>query len=197
MKTVNNRCHRWNRHSQTRQGVAALWVILTIPIMVILTVIVVEVGNLWLARMELENALEAAVLAGAEEWGSTAGGDTLVSRQVAASFAASNPVRGDAIALDLNYNPAATNDNTSLVGELVFGAATFGPNGTFFFEPLIEPDGSAAGAGDYAVRAQRTVEVSPIVSSLFGYGLPTFEVSAISEARYSGDNPQLIVVSGP
>ena len=117
-----------NRHGPraARRGIATLWLILVLPAMLILLCLVMEIGNLWLARMELEDALEAAALAGVKEWGDIKGGDTLTSRNVAREFAEANTVRGVPVALAaaLNYTNTNVNDNTSSSGELVFGSIT-------------------------------------------------------------------------
>ncbi|MCL6507990.1 MAG: hypothetical protein K6T59_13295 [Bryobacteraceae bacterium] len=50
-----------------------------LPCLLALFVGLVGVANLWLARVELENALEAAALAAVKQWGEAGGGDTVVA----------------------------------------------------------------------------------------------------------------------
>ena len=100
-----------------------------LPVLFLLLCFVVEIGNLWLARAELETALESAALAAAKEWGDAgSSSNTSTPRQVAQAFAAANTVRGQPISLVLNYNAAGVpNRNAALTGDgaqLVFGAIT-------------------------------------------------------------------------
>jgi hypothetical protein len=94
-------------------------------VFLLLFIIAVEAGYLWLSRVELENALEAAALAAVKEWGDANGGSTLVPRQIGVEYAAANTINGVPVAIDMNYNPANTpNENDSCAGDLVFGAIT-------------------------------------------------------------------------
>ena len=43
---------------------------------------VLEAANMWLARAELENALESAALAAVKTWGDANGGSTFTPRQI-------------------------------------------------------------------------------------------------------------------
>lgn len=119
---------RWTSGSQ-RRGAITVWMILAIPVLATLFCVVLEVGNLWLARIELTNALEASALAAVEEWGDRGGGDTLIPREVGRIFALSNTINGVPVNYDivdpanpLNYNPAVINDNDSCDGTMIFGA---------------------------------------------------------------------------
>jgi len=109
-----------------RRGISTLWTILVIPVLVILLAIVVEIVHLWVGRVELENALEAAALAAVKEWGDAGGGSTLIPRQIGAEYAAANTIFGVPVPIDLNYNPASgnVNENASCTGNLLFGAIT-------------------------------------------------------------------------
>jgi len=116
------------RRRRQRRGVATLWLILALPVLVLLLGVVIEIGNIWLARVELENALEAAALAGVKEWGDAGGGDTQTARNVAITYAASNTVTGTAVAITSNYQsppPAGfRNQNATCTGDLIFGTIT-------------------------------------------------------------------------
>lgn len=122
-----------------RRGISALWLVLTLPLFLILFGFVVELGHLWLARVELENALEAAARAAVETWAQSGGGSTYQARQVGVAYAAANRVRGLSLQIGLNYAtlPSANNPNENLTccvqpgdpvgnvpaeGNLVFGA---------------------------------------------------------------------------
>jgi putative Flp pilus-assembly TadE/G-like protein len=118
-----------------------LWLVVTLPIFVFLFVGVVMIGNIWLARVELENALEAAALAAVKEWGDANGGDTLIPRNVGVAYAAANTMSGVPVEITTNYDfdgvtgnvnqnllcyPTKPNPITGLPpgGNLVFGAIT-------------------------------------------------------------------------
>jgi len=111
-----------------RRGVAALWLILTLPVLLLLLAVVIEIGNIWLARVELENALESAALAAVKEWGDGGGGDTQTARNVAITYAGANTVTGTPVAITANYlNPPPAgfqNQNASCTGNLIFGTIT-------------------------------------------------------------------------
>jgi hypothetical protein len=96
------------RHRRTarprRPGWAALWLIIWLPALLVLMSVLLGIANLWLARVELETALESAALAAVKEWGDQGGGETFVARQVGVEFAAANCVRGVPVALDPNYD---------------------------------------------------------------------------------------------
>jgi len=132
--------------SASRRGISALWLVLTLPLFLILFGFVVELGHLWLARVELENALEAAARAAVETWAESGGGSTYQARQVGVAYAAANRVRGLPLQIGLNYDPAASVDNPNenltccvkpsdplgnvlAEGNLVFGAIRRDPNG--------------------------------------------------------------------
>jgi hypothetical protein len=104
-----------------------VWLILAIPAVVTLLCVVAEVANLWLARTELTNSLEAAALGAVKQWGDSGGGDTLVPRQVGNAYASANTLNGVSVDLTiidplLNRDPAEPcNQNACGDGVLVFG----------------------------------------------------------------------------
>lgn len=86
-----------------RRGWTSLWLVVWLPVLLALFCGLIAVANLWLARVELENGLEAAALAAVKEWGDQGGGDTHYPRQVGIEFAAANGVRGQHLDLESNY----------------------------------------------------------------------------------------------
>jgi len=110
--------------SRRRRGVAALWLILALPVLVLLLGVVIEIGNVWLARVELENAMEAAALAAVKEWGGAGGGSgTETARWVGVEYAKANTVTGTAVGIGTNWNSGVSpNENADCAGNLVFGA---------------------------------------------------------------------------
>ncbi len=127
---------------QQRAGVATLWLILMLPVVFLMLVFAVEIGNLWLARVELENSLESAALAAVKEWGDSGAAPTLTSRQVGQTFAAADTVRGSSVAIGLNHNVVVTpNENTATTGataNLIFGAIT-STSPTVVFNSTVAP----------------------------------------------------------
>jgi Flp pilus assembly protein TadG len=73
-----------------RRGSATLWMLIWVPCLLVLLSVLLNVANLWLARVELETALEAAALAAVKEWGDSGGGETFPSRQVGMQYASAN-----------------------------------------------------------------------------------------------------------
>jgi hypothetical protein len=106
-----------------------LWTILSIPALMILVCFIIEILNLWHARVELETALEAAALAAVKEWGENPGTDTLRPRCTGVEYAEANLVGRVPLEITNNYNASATdpstsNQNLSCDGDLIFGAIT-------------------------------------------------------------------------
>ena len=180
------------RAGRQRCGIATLWIIIAGPALLALLVLVTDIANLWLARVELENAVEAAALAGANVWGD--GADD-ASNRTAAHFAAealaeSNLIVGHAFAVDPNDDPANTNNNSFLQcsGAVLLGTYT---SATQTFDPLTSPP-----AADH--RACR-VEASATVQSLWtGFAGPyQARASATAVADGSGNVRLVRVASGP
>jgi Flp pilus assembly protein TadG len=172
----------------------ALWLVVGVPVFLLLLCFLVEVGNIWLARLELENSLEAAALAAVKEWGDAGGGSTHRPRDLAALYATSNTVTGTPVVMATNHNPAhAPNENDASAGDLVFGAITTTAS-PWVFDAQATPD-LPCGA-TFGVRAQATVPVNSLFGQLFGLTLDTFNVSAHSTARYDPQTrqPKLIRV---
>lgn len=112
---------RRGRRSQ-RRGVVTLWTILAIPVFLAMFCFVLEVANIWLARAELENALESAALAAVKTWGDNNGGSTLSPRQIGVAYAAANGINSVPVTIDENYDPGGdVNENRSCLGDLIFG----------------------------------------------------------------------------
>jgi Flp pilus assembly protein TadG len=158
--------HRQNSQ-QRRRGSATLWMVIWLPCLLALFVALVGVSNLWLARVELENAVEAAALATVKQWGDAGGGDTLIPRQAGVEFAEANGVRGKVLAIGTNYNAAALpNQNaecdlamTPPTANLIFGAINSDNPNNVIFNAGIAPscalgtvlfDATASGSGNLA-----------------------------------------------
>ena len=138
-------CDRLGRgEPRARRGVSTLWMVAWLPVMLIFFCILVNVGNLWLARIEAETALEAAALAAVKEWGDNNGGSTLVPRQVGIAYANGNTVRCERLKIATNYDSAASgsNPNENLMCDVVRAnpATSTLPNGNLIFGALVEDD---------------------------------------------------------
>jgi len=108
-----------------RPGIAKLWLILLLPCIVIALCLVIEIANLWIARAELEDAMEAAALAAVKEWGDTnAPINTQPARAVGVEYARTNSVRGVSVTITENRDTNNINDNDECDGNLLFGAIT-------------------------------------------------------------------------
>ena len=87
---------RRRRRMHDRKGVAMLWTILMLPVLTLSLIFIIEGTHLWVARAELENALEAAALAAVTEWAesgvSPGPGWTLDARLVGLEYASINPI---------------------------------------------------------------------------------------------------------
>jgi hypothetical protein len=163
--------------ARRRRGSATLWMVIWLPYLLALFTVMVGVANLWVARVELENALEASALAAVKHWGEAGGGDTLVPRMVGVNYAKANSVRANPLVIGLNYNPAGgPNQNDQCIvgmtpptGNLIFGAiddsdpdnvifnAGIGPTcsaGTVLFDATAEGPGNLAQDNAWGIAFQ-------------------------------------------
>ena len=198
-----------------RRGISVLWLIVTLPIFVSLFVGVVVVGNIWLARVELENALEAAALAAVKEWGEKGGGDTLVPRNVGVAYAGANTISGAALDICTNYGGEAGSLNQNLLwapvkpnpatgaradGNLVFGAVTVVNSGTpgehVKFDARTHPSCESGNGVAFGVRAQAIAPVANPLCKIGPLTLPTRYVTVKTTAIYDcvEGRPRLIRV---
>ena len=114
-----------SRKAPPRRGWSSLWLVIWLPALLVLFSALLGIANLWLARVELENAMEAAALAAVKEWGDRGGGETFVPRCVGVEFAAANLVRGEPVHINSNYGHHGCNQNLACGvedGNLIFGA---------------------------------------------------------------------------
>lgn len=96
-----------------RRGAATLWLILFLPVLLIVLCIVMEVGMLWLSRVELEDSLESAALSGLTYWNPSTQ-NAASARSTAISFGQSNSVLGTPLTLvDANILLGTVPSNTN------------------------------------------------------------------------------------
>lgn len=172
------------RHN--RRGVATLWTILMIPAVLCLLALILDLGNLWLARVELANAVEAAALAGADVWGDT--GNITNARNDAVTYAAQNTIVGTPVVV--GANGAGTVNNTTCDGSVVI-LGRVNAAAPYTFDANVTPGGGEL----EGVRVQATVSVASVIGSLFGNILGPWNISAHATAVYAGGTPQLINVA--
>jgi Flp pilus assembly protein TadG len=167
--------------------VVTAWTIICLPILMTILFAVAEVAHLWHARVQLENAVEAAALASVQEWGRKGGGAKHLAAASAAAraFAEANAVHGIPVRLDdRKCVPKAA---------CSFGSAT--PNGNGFdFAP--DPEATAR----FAVVFQSTVRVARLCRPVLGASLGETTVTATSVAFYDPSEtparPRLIRLAG-
>ncbi|MCL4202094.1 MAG: pilus assembly protein [Pirellulaceae bacterium] len=181
----------WRCRQAHRRGLATMWLIMFGPVFLVMLYFVVEIGHLYLAKTELNNALEAAAQAGAQRW--SEGGTTAEARANAYGYAQANTVSGDPVELDTDEDttedtddpPANPNNNVSCDGEIVLGAV----NATDDFDANEAP----TGALQFGVRVRKTVSVEPLSSTLLGISMGPFDLSGdVTAACATGDTPRLI-----
>jgi Flp pilus assembly protein TadG len=160
-----------------RGAVVTIWTVLSLPILMTMLFIVAEVARLWQARTQLENAVEAAVLAAVQEWGLRGGGRENLDAAMAAgrSLAEANAVQGAMVRLG---------DRTKVPRVIwAFGSALPGENGCRFTP---DPDAKAR----FAVILQVAVRTPRLCRSLAGARLGEATVTATSAAFFDpGETP--------
>lgn len=176
------------RKSLPRRGVATVWIIGLVPVGIATLMLVLDYGNLWLAREELENAVEAGALAGAKQWGDLA--DNVANRTsahiVAKAIAEANTVVGQAITVDANDDAGAgplNNNNLSCTGQVLLGDVT----GTTF-----SPNTVPGAANNRGCRVDASHQVPSFWS---GMGLGPYTVNATATARYDTNVPRLVRIT--
>lgn len=106
---------------QDRRGAVTLWTVLSLPVLLLVLFLVADSIHLWVARVELENAMEAAALAAVKHWGDAGGGSTLTPRAVGVNYAAANTINGQPVVITDNAG-GHPNENGLCSGNLIFGA---------------------------------------------------------------------------
>jgi len=177
-----------------RRGFVTLWVILFAPLLLILVCFVADIGKLWLARAELNSALEAAALSAVLEWGSSGGTPpTLPARTTGATVAGANMVDGSSVSVALNHEPGnLPNENDACEG-LIFGSITAtAPD--VEFDAAVAPN--CAADRPPAVHAVASQSVDALCDNLFGSVLGPFRVTVEVTAVYDCNtgSPKIIHV---
>lgn len=170
----------------SRRGIATIWVLASMPVMLTLLVMLVDAGNLWVARAELKNALDAAALSGVKTWGQ--GSSTLQARLDAHDAFNTNTILGTQYSL-LTAEGGCTNGNPSpsATAEILLGTISDGVSG-FTFDCQGTP---ACVSGTFTLRI--AVDTEAICD---GGGNDTFErESAFRIEEFTTSNPALTLNS--
>lgn len=151
--------------SHDRRGTVTVWTLLFVVVLLTILYAVIQVAQLWLAREKLENAIEAATLAAAKQWGDTGGGSANVAaaQSRGEAYATANTVNG--IPLDLTNSAVAPSVNWQ------FGSATCSGTGYNF---TANPNA----ASNLAVVLQTTFTVTGLFQQLFGEAISSSTVQA-------------------
>ncbi len=175
----------------TRSGIATIWVLVSMPVMLTLLVMLVDAGNLWVARVELKNALDAGALSGAKTWGE--GGSTQQSRLDAQDAFNTNTILGIQYSISTAVG-GCSNGNTSpsATTEILLGRITTGANGFTF-----DCDATPTGVESFAVRTRKTISVPSVASTFLGLSLNPYQVTSQSYSRYARPSgpPQLVHIN--
>lgn len=115
----------------SRRGIATIWVLAAMPVLLTLLVMLVDAGNLWVARTELKNALDAGALSGVKTWGE--GGSTLQARLDAQDAFNTNTILGTQYSLSTVVG-GCTNGNSPppATAEILLGTISDAASGFTF-----------------------------------------------------------------
>lgn len=154
-------------------------------------VFVTDIANIWLARVEATNALEASALAAVKHWkdGGNSPANRRAARRAAVRYAAANTVLGNAV--NINRNNSATgdvNNNRSPSGNVVLGEICFVAG-----QAIFKANQSPTDSERFGVRTQATVPVSSLWNGFGGFSFGPYSVSveAVALCRGSGQ-PRLV-----
>lgn len=115
-----------NRSKQ--RGSVLIWVCLAVVVIVSFAALSVDIGYLYSSKSELQNAADAAALAGVAKLDGTSSTTQTAARNEAYNFALNNKAAGDAVTLDKNTSNAV--DGDIVVGYWDASNRIFYPNTT-------------------------------------------------------------------
>ncbi len=177
------------RRGNSRRGLSTIWLLIALPTLLVLFCFVINIANLWLARVELENALEAAALAAVLEWGQAGGGPTADPRDAGVAYAAANRVRGMELVIATNLDPAPGPGNPN--ENLTCDVQKTPPMGNLIFGAIIDDDPLTFDAGaipsctsaDVLIEICKANAASATVPDMFGVfyrdGTPGVSITAV------------------
>lgn len=168
-----------------------------LPCLIVLTVMVSEIGSLYVAKTELRHCLESGALAAVRHLRSEKL-DTAGARAAAVSFTSANLVRGECIDLTRKVvlEPASEDspERIGIAGRVTFGNVVASKTTGWVFVPDLPPDRG----GFPAVQLEMRQPIVGNVSEIFGMDSPNYRVEATVTARLNGDEePELVRINAP
>ncbi|MEX0727088.1 MAG: flp pilus-assembly TadE/G-like family protein [Planctomycetaceae bacterium] len=189
----------------SRRGIATVWILLAVPVLITAFVVMFNAGNLWLAAFETQKAYEAGALAAVKAWGESPNNaaDRLAARNRGVELVQSNTAIGNVVVIpDNNDGNGDVNDNDSPDGYVVLGVLRSVSGGGFEFDSSIEPgcggftieDISDKG-GDFAGITNVTITLADgtIINTIPGLISPIIARSTINTTDVSGDDVDIRV----
>jgi Flp pilus assembly protein TadG len=138
--------------------------------------VVVEIARLWQARIQLENALEAAALATVQHWGDHGG----MAQNIPAAMSVGKVY---ALANTIHETPVDL-DNREILPRAVCAFGTATSHGTSYtFQPAPET------TAQFAVVMQAEAKVRSLFGLLFARVFPHPKVTAATAAFYDPSTP--------
>ena len=176
---------------RNRRGLSTGWLLIWSPVFLLAVLLIVEVGNVFLAKVQLENALEAAALAAVKRWRDT--GSTDSARDYAVSYAFANKVSGVPVVLDRNDGGPPPNGNLSCDGDIVLGAVLV-PDGVDEFDcsQFIFDANETPGVGGSNLRVSLNVWVHTTYDTLNDAATGNYSFQIFD---YSASNTDLTISS--
>lgn len=175
-----------------RRGISTVWLILALPVLFVMFIFLTDYANIVRARVELQAAVDAGALAGANYLTSTTG-HLDKARSAALTYTEANTVIGKHVQITDNFG-VGTNSNATTTGNIVIGTYSSNGDGTFTFTPSIAVP-AAATSGAVLVRA--SFSVNSFWKSTLGFKTAVYHVQAQAVARPTqvpptGSAPELI-----
>ncbi len=173
-----------------RRGIATIWVLTALPVVLTLLVMIVDGGNLWVARMELRNALDAAALSAAKTWGETS--NTAQARLDAQDAFNTNTILGNQYSLSTSNGGGCGNGNSSpsATAEILLGSITSIGSG-FAIDYTGTP---VCPGGTFGVRTRKAVSVPSVASAFLGLSINPYQVTCESYAQFAcGSGPPRVI----
>jgi uncharacterized membrane protein len=185
-----------------RRGISTVWVVASAPALLAVLVMVTDLARIWLARVELETAVEAGALAGAKSWGAAKDMDPATeqcnARNAAVVFTEANGVVGMYVPITNNCGGSLSNNtNLSCPGNVIFGTVSRTDlNGVaYHFQGSVAV--SSISHNDRGVTVVATANVTSFWQTLFGLPLGPYKITAQATARSmnTSGTPELIRIS--
>lgn len=178
---------RTPRSTTSRRGIATIWVLAGLPVVLVLLVMIVDGGNLWIARMELRSALDAAALSAAKTWGE--GGSTLQARLDAQDAFNTNTILGGQYSLSTTQGGGCANGNPAPAATADILLGTISDSGTgFTFDCQATP---ACVSGTFTLTI--AVDTSQVCPGEPAAGDTFTRDSAFQIGSFTTSNPALVL----